>query len=180
MHIATHDKESITPRCRWPHLYNCVWYICTLIWFSVLQMTCIILHHKYTSWRHHNDASNCAAFPYLDDDGETTCEMRVSRCLLSDITPFCWRMRQRIHNTLVMGIQDVARCTWQSSESPTAKYQRNPQCQVSVVAKLRVFPLCLWFHRSSRSWHGHYGGPTTVRGYMAPIFFRYHGVYAVK
>ena len=49
-----------------------------------------------------------------------------------------------------------------------------PQCQVSVVVKLRVFQLCLGCHRSGGSWHDHWGGTTAVQGYLADIVWVGH------
>ena len=67
-------------------------------------MTCVTLHRKLPSRRHHNDACNEAPLPYLDDDGETTYETPTFLRFDLKYTFICvyWWTRQRIHNTLIV------------------------------------------------------------------------------
>ena len=46
-HVKTHNKESLTQRCRRAtNVQMCLIYLYTSIWFESKWMTCLILHHK--------------------------------------------------------------------------------------------------------------------------------------
>ena len=105
VHINTHNKESLTQRCRRStNIQRCLIFLYISIWFESQWMICVTLHRKKKSRRHHNDACNLAPLPYLDDDGETPYETLTFLCLTLKYTFICvyWWTRQRIHNTLIV------------------------------------------------------------------------------
>ena len=59
VHINTHNKESLTQRCRRStNVQRCLIFVHISIWFESNWMVCLISHHKLPSRRRHNDACN--------------------------------------------------------------------------------------------------------------------------
>ena len=56
VHINTHNKESLTQRCRRStNVQLCLNFLYISIWFESQWMAFVILHRKKPSQRHHND-----------------------------------------------------------------------------------------------------------------------------
>ena len=105
VHINTHNKESLTQRCRWSPKYNCVWYFCTYPYGLSLNgwhaLLCIANNRHDVAITTH--AIKRHFLIWMTTVRQPT-KRRRSCVLTLNYTFICvyWWTRKRIHNTLIV------------------------------------------------------------------------------